>query len=275
MVAVNPVISLKASPSFSTNNNTASAYVAPAAVGDTLEISKQIPKKSGFLRNMAKVLMLGTALGTGAVAMSCSNGVTPSPGNEVPPPTNQPTKPPTNPALENTALTKSLNNLNPIIQDSKGEKISGASVSDLSLDSIDSWSYDDSTGSRQVTTVKSIDSTTGAIKVTVADFDDQDYPVGAARDADLIKMDDNTVRIKVDAANYTDMAAIDNGTRKSTTYKSLPSEQVDLKPITQGLDAKYNVGTTNKVGEWENVMVKLKITAKALSEQKALRALIK
>lgn len=278
MVAVNSVTSFNGAPIFDKNNKVKSAYVAPQMM-DTVELSKKVPK-SGLMHELASKLKLFSLTGAGALlAAACTmGGVTPGPDPTPTPSTpsapTQPTTPTTPAAVENAALTKSLNNLNPIIQDSTGAKVSGASVSDLSLDSIDSWSHTDSTGTQEVTTIKSIDSTTGAAKVTVEDFDDLQQSQGA-KNADLVKVNDTTARVKFNDTDFTDMKVIDNGVRQSATYKSLPAEQVDLKPIAQGLDAKYDIGTTTKVGEWSNVIVKLKITAKALSEQKALRALIK
>lgn len=166
MVAVIPVMSSKTIlTSFGSNNMVAHPYVAPSMMNDTVEIIKKVPKKGGFLRNMAKVLMLGAALGTtGIVATSCANPTGSSVEQPVTPPVDPPVTPPVTPtAADETAaaVETTLEKLDPIVETTSAS--ASASARDLTAaDAIKGFSYEEA-GAVEDFTVTSVDQSTGIV----------------------------------------------------------------------------------------------------------------
>lgn len=235
--------------------------------------------KSSFVSNaffnltkLGKASLLSIAVLFGMTSCpSPNNDHTSSAVSQAPTPTPTPTPDPGT-KVGNSAFTKVLNLLNPIIQDSSGNVITDTPAPDLSLDSIDSWSHDSATGGfnlHEVVTIQSIDPITGIAKAKIDDVYSGNQNSTASVVVDLVKVDDNTARLKFSDNQYIDFKSIDNGVRQSSYYNSSLLYEFDLKPLSQGVDGEYIAGTSTKIAEWTNVIVKL--TEKATAALKALK----
>lgn len=74
---IGSISNLKTKSSFGKSNNTKISYVSPLLIDYAVETTQKAPKKSGFLHNLRNVLLLGTALSSGALVTNCSmTGIT-------------------------------------------------------------------------------------------------------------------------------------------------------------------------------------------------------